>query len=850
MPADDPKCQATPSNLVPICAAGVVLLLLMLWVVGYTVLDARNSVRRQAEQEAGNIALTLDRDIGRVVTVLDLSLQAAARGLRTPGIADMDPTLRQALLFDGATAAEGFGGVFIADSTGRVVYDSRADSRGSVRINSIADREFFRQHRDHPAQGLTISVPLRIRTGPSVGEWFLAITRRIDNPDGSFAGTATVALKLGYFQSLFGAFALGSRGIISLIGPQGRLVTRWPYRDADVGRDVTDGAIYDYLARSRAGTFESTSAIDGITRLYSYRQVSTLPLLLSVGFATHDIYADWTQKAATVCVAMVALLLLGLGLVWALKRELRRRLLAEAATRHAAARAQHAARELAQAIAPLDAMFHHSPESILLARVGPDGTFAYEVVNPTWESIIGVPAEAAIGKPPDAFLPPALAETILAGWSECVRQRQPVRFNFSPPARPADEDWESLVVPIIGDDGKVYRLLIIGRDMTEHNRTEARLRQSQKMEVIGRLAAGVSHDFNNVLQVISGAVDIVRQDGGLPPRADEFLIIADQAARRGADLTHQLLAYARQHPLKPSLLDIAPILTDLATVLTRTTGSNIAVTTQTAPGVGLVWADRSQLETALMNLAINAVHAMPTGGSLHLRAASADAASSSELTPGRYVVITVTDTGTGIPAHVMSSMFDPFFTTKGEDGNGLGLAMVQGFSRQSGGDVRASSTLGEGTSFEIWLPEVTGAAAPPPEPIEPARRDDTHFARVLLVDDAPDVRITLEAFLRNAGFAVHTATNGFEALETLSAGAPFDILVTDQMMPGMTGLELIHNARIAHPGLPALLICGFFDLAVFASDAQSVTRLHKPFKRDTLIAHVSALLTESAASPG
>jgi PAS domain S-box-containing protein len=832
-----------------ICGAGVGVLLLMLAMVGYTVLDARNAIRRQAEQASGNIALTLDRDIGRTIGVLDISLQAAERGLRTPGLAEMDPTIRQALLFDGAMAAEGFGGVFIADETGRVVYDSRGESRSrGVRVSTIADRAFFQQHRDHPGLGLTISSPLRTRTGAAVGEWFLAVSRRIDHPDGSFAGTAAVALKLSYFQSLFDAVDLGPRGVISLIGTDRRLVARRPFVDADVGRNVADAPIYSHLAGSPTGSFIAHSPIDGIARLYSYRRIGTLPLLINVGLATHDIYADWTQKATIVGVVMLALVLLGVAVVWLLKRELRRRLLAEAATRAAAARAERAAGELARAIAPLEAMFRHSPESILLARVDPAGHFAYEVVNPMWESIIGVPAEAAVGKPPDAFLPPQLAETILAGWADCVRQRRPVRFKFSPAARPPDEDWESLVVPIIGDDGEVYRLLIIGRDMTEHNRIEARLRQAQKMEVIGRLAAGVSHDFNNVLQVISGAIDIIRQEGGRAARTDEFLEIADQAARRGSDLTHQLLAYARQQPLKPSLLDIAVIFADLATVLARTAGTNIRVTTDIAAPVGLVCADRSQLETALMNLAINAIHAMPTGGSLHLGAAGADAAAFADLQPGRYLVISVTDTGTGISPDVMATMFDPFFTTKGEDGNGLGLAMVQGFSRQSGGDVRATSTLGKGTRFEIWLPQATQAAIPP-EPLAPPLHDNTRLGRLLLVDDAADVLITLEAFLRNAGFIVQTATNGHDALETLSAGPPFDILITDQLMPGMTGLELIRDARVAHPGLPALLICGFFDIAAAGAAMQDVAMLRKPFKRAALITQVRALLTESALRP-
>jgi len=269
------------------------------------------------------------------------------------------------------------------------------------------------------------------------------------------------------------------------------------------------------------------------------------------------------------------------------------------------------------------------------------------------------------------------------------------------------------------------------------------------------------------------------------------------------------------------------------------------VSSTVADRIGLVRADRGQLETALMNLAINASHAMPDGGSLHFAVARAEGEPFGEIEAGRYLVITVTDTGSGMAPDVLACIFDPFFTTKGLEGTGLGLAMVQGFCRQSGGDVRATSRLGEGTSFEIWLPEVEAEAPQGSKRARPASVEPV--GHVLLVDDAQDVLTMVGAFLRTGGFTVYPASGGKQALSVLASGEHFDLLITDYMMPSLKGPELIRQARLIQPDLPAVVISGYADVEDFLADLPGTVLLKKPFRRDELIAQASAQIGRTAA---
>jgi len=527
-----------------------------------------------------------------------------------------------------------------------------------------------------------------------------------------------------------------------------------------------------------------------------------------------------------------------------LRGELKRRRRAEEAAKRAAATAERLARDLARAVAPIETLFNNSIDTMQVICKNNDGEFVYEAVNPTWQTLVGVSKNAAIGQSPKCCLPQAEAERLLGAWEECARERRPVRVGLEFPPQ-SGRYWDVVALPIVGDDGDVTRLIIVGRDVTEQNRlAAAELQQAQKIEVMGQLAAGMSHDFNNILQVISGGVEIICDDESLSSEALTLLEMVQRAARRGGSLTHQLLDYSRKQIWSPDLLSLADIFDNLRVILSRTLGTHIAVTIEVEPAVGLVRADRGQLETAVMNLAINASHAMADGGTLHFEVTRAAAAPFEDVAGRCYVVIAVADSGTGIEPDLLNRIFDPFFSTKGAAGNGLGLAMVQRFARQSGGDVRVMSAVGKGSRFEIWLPEF----------VEPAVQDDlvslpTGMAQegnVLLVDDAEDVLVIVAAFLRAGGFTVHQASSAQQALWALVAGTRFDLLITDHMLPVMKGVELIRRVRKMQPDLPALVISGFVDAVDHLKDMPDVMVLMKPFQRGELIETVSRLIARGA----
>jgi len=406
--------------------------------------------------------------------------------------------------------------------------------------------------------------------------------------------------------------------------------------------------------------------------------------------------------------------------------------------------------------------------------------------------------------------------------------------------------WAFLTSALVRtSDGTPRYFVSVIEDITARKRaeerlreSEAQLRQAQKLEAIGRLAAGVAHDFNNLLQGVNGGLELVLDEVEAGTPAHEFAELALGSAKRGATLTHQLLSYARKQMLRPQPIDLAPFLSEMQRLLARTLGPHIAVKVRTGRATPPVQVDPGQLQTALLNLAINAAHAMPRGGTLLLdaRGGSRDG--------GQRVVIAVTDTGAGMDAATLAQVFEPFFTTKGLDGTGLGLSMVQGFAVQSGGEVRIASAPGKGTTVMLWLPAAKLGSSSDEQQSAPGRLWGS--GRLLLVDDVADVLVTASAFLERAGFQVVQAESGNQALAVLAAGERFDALVTDYAMPGMNGVELIEQARTVQPGLPALLITGFAEVGGADALPEAVAVLRKPFQRRELVEAVLQAMGRSA----
>lgn len=391
-------------------------------------------------------------------------------------------------------------------------------------------------------------------------------------------------------------------------------------------------------------------------------------------------------------------------------------------------------------------------------------------------------------------------------------------------------------------EGRLTKTLCGLIDISERRLAEEALRQAQKLEAVGQLTGGIAHDFNNLLAVILGNLELASKRAPDDARLRMLLDNTMQAAQRGAALTQRMLAFARRQDLKPEPVDVPELVLGMAELMRRSIGPSVKIETRFPLGLPPARVDANQLELALLNLAVNARDAMPDGGSIVIAAreeqitAEQEARDPGGLRAGRYFCLTVTDDGIGMDEETLSHATEPFFTTKGVGkGTGLGLAMVHGLAAQSGGRLLLTSRKGEGTTAAIYLPiaaereRTSGPAiAPEPEVVEA----DARGVRVLVVDDDPLVLSATAAMLEDLGYVVVESSSGKQALAELDGGTVFDVILTDQAMPGMTGVQLYTAIRKRWPLLPVILGTGYAELP--ADAGADLTRLGKPFSRDTL----------------
>ena len=399
-------------------------------------------------------------------------------------------------------------------------------------------------------------------------------------------------------------------------------------------------------------------------------------------------------------------------------------------------------------------------------------------------------------------------------------------------------------------------LLESRRAYDELAETQGQLEQAQKMDAIGRLAGGVAHDFNNLLTVILGRTDILLHPLKPEDPMRRGIELIQRTAGRAADLTRQLLAFSRKQVLEPVVLDLSAVATDMKDMLGRLIGEDIALLTTPTPGLGRVKADRGQIEQVVMNLAVNARDAMPQGGRLILETANVDLDDEYVrrhvgARPGPHVMLAVSDTGTGIPREIQAQIFEPFFTTKEQGkGTGLGLATVYGIVKQSGGYIEVDSEPGQGTVFRIYLPRLDAAAVTVDRSVRPAAVAGG-TETILLVEDEEGVRELARDILRASGYTVLEARNGAEALLLCERHqGPLDMLLTDVVMPRMSGRELAERLAPLRPELSVLFMSGYTDDAVIRHGvlAAGTAFLQKPFTPAALVLRVRETLDLTAAA--
>lgn len=536
-------------------------------------------------------------------------------------------------------------------------------------------------------------------------------------------------------------------------------------------------------------------------------------------------------------------------------------------------------------------MFEQAPGFMAMFD-GPDLVFT--LANAAYMQLIG--NRKVIGLPVREALPEVVGQGFLEILDDCFHSGRPfvgtgqkVLLRRTPGTAFEERFVDFVYQPVIEENGAVRGLFVEGSDVTERvraeaelrrfterleasvsertaelaaanrqlvtqieerGRVEATLRQMQRLEAVGQLTSGVAHDFNNLLTVVLGNIgflDRTLDQAGIGGKARERLGYMKAAADRGARLTGQLLAFSRRQRLEAKPLDLNETVASMRDLLQSSMGGEVRLETVLKPDLWTALVDATQIELAILNLAINARDAMAMGGSLTVE--TANVTLGPPLRPdappaGQYVMVSVTDTGSGMPPEVLAKVYEPFFTTKPVGkGSGLGLAQVYGFARQSGGGVQIDSTLGEGTSVKVYLPRSTTrqAAEPTEHGIAAAGRMAGRPRRVLLVDDDSAVREVTSAMLQELGCIVIEAGSGGAALDLLESATEYDLLVLDFAMPGMNGAEVAREVRLRRPGLPILFVTGYADTSAL-EDVSEDRIVQKPFRDDDLVVKVRRLL--------
>ena len=533
--------------------------------------------------------------------------------------------------------------------------------------------------------------------------------------------------------------------------------------------------------------------------------------------------SSFDQASLAVAVAATTFLILALALVSAIF------------DRHFAQLAHREAEALRESEERFRSLYRGTP--LPLHSLDCEGRI--EQVSQTWLDLLGYREEDVIGRPLINFLTEESARRARqVDWPALIAKDRldPCEYRV---VTKQGEFRDVVSTFKVERDAKGEFLHVLGglTDVTERKQAEEALRQAQKIEAIGQLTGGIAHDFNNLLAVVLGNLELLRKRLPDDPRIVQLIESATEGAQRGAALTQRLLAFARRQDLRPAPIDVPGLVRGMTDLLQRSLGPKIRVQTHFPLHLPPAKVDANQLEMALLNLAVNARDAMPNGGTLDIAAEEVDAGVGAYegLAAGNYIKLSLADTGGGMEPNTLARASDPFFTTKGlGKGTGLGLSMVQGLAAQSGGKLFLDSVVGKGTIVALYLP----VAAERPEPLE--QTPDAPLAsaaamyKILVVDDDALVLANTAAVLEDLGHDVTTALSGEEALARLEGGLAMDLVVTDQLMPGMTGLQLIAAIHRKLPSLPCLVVTGFAEMT--AEEAGQCPILAKPFTQAQLAA--------------
>jgi PAS domain S-box-containing protein len=820
-------------NLALVC---VFLLFAILWGV---LLAYRFSQTIEAgEHRADNLALILSDHLRRSVEAIDAALtQIAVTSPRLGG-----PKAAQAwtpLLEATRAGILGVSSITITDETGTVTASTIPELVGQPR----RDMYVFQQLSKSPDSGLVADTPFKSQRSNRL---LLPFGRPLASAEGAFAGMVVAVLEPERLREFYRSVDVGPKGMITVLHPAGIVLFQEPSSQDLIGQPAQNHPIFvAQRERPGAGMLRGPLAPGGPSYLSAYRSVPFPPLVVAVSLAEDDVLASWrsvTLLALGLTFALGIALLLAASLI---KREIRDRTAATARLVETDA-ALRASRQR------LQALMDHAP--LLIAEKDLKGRFTF--VNRAFQERLGMAGEDVVGRTGHELFAADRAETQASLDREVIETKSSVLRELTVPSPSGPRTMLFTKFPLIDATGAMEAIGTIGTDVTDLKHAEVQLAHAQKMEAIGQLTGGVAHDFNNLLTAILLNSDVLADritDERLRPLAEA----TRAAAERGADLTKRLLAFGRRQTLEPRPTDVNGLIADMEQMMRRTLGEHIAIEIRTVDDVWPAKIDAGQLESAVVNLAVNARDAMPHGGRITIETANVEVdgsyAMSADARPGEYVMIAVSDTGTGMPQEVLARAFEPFFTTKDVGkGTGLGLSMVYGFVKQSGGHARIYSEPGMGTVVRLYLPRSDVPAEMAATRQRSTSELPTGGETILFVEDDPLVRKHTEGQLVALGYQVIVAENADKALACVDNGTMPDLLFTDIVMPGsMNGRELADRLRGRWPMLKVLYTSGFsHGMLDPALDSQSVAKhlLGKPFRRRDLAAKVREVLDETEAA--
>jgi PAS domain S-box-containing protein len=792
----------------------------------------------QGERRADNLSLLLAEHLRRSVDAVDATLLQLAQHSQQVGGPRAAPETWASVLQAALAAAEGIGALSTVDETGVIA----ASTDPSLVGQSRRAQTLFSQFAANPRSGLRAGEPIR---STSSDHLVIPLVRSLVTADGQFAGLVVARLEPERLREFYRSIDVGPNGVITVLHPEGFVLFREPSKNDPIGEPAQSHPVFQaQRQKPGSGLLRGPLQPGGLDYISAYRTTPLAPLVVVVSLAEQDVLATWwnvTLLAIGLTVALGVALLLAAYLI---TREARDRTVAME-------RLVETGEALRASQQRLRAMMEHAP--LLMVEKALDGRFTF--VNRAFEERLGIPAAEAVGKTVYQLFSQERADAQARMDREVVESKAPVQRELIVTSPTGSRNLLFTKFPLLDANGEVEAIGSIAADVTDLKHAEAQLAHVQKMEAIGQLTGGVAHDFNNLLTAILLNSDVLAdriQDDRLRPLAEA----TRTAAERGADLTKRLLAFGRRQTLEPRPTDVNALVHGMEQLLRRTLGEHIAIEFRPAADLWPARVDPGQLEAAVINLAVNARDAMPQGGRITIETSNVEldqayASRNADASPGDYVLVDVTDTGSGMAPEVVARAFEPFFTTKDVGkGTGLGLSMVYGFLKQSGGHARIYSEVGLGTVVKLYLPRSEVAAEAPTLRPRAANELPTGGESILLVEDDPLVRKHTEAQLVALGYQVIAAENAADAIKLVETGTKPDLLFTDIVMPGaMNGRQLADKLRQRWPELKVLYTSGFshgmLDGAL-GGQIPGKYLLGKPFRRADLAGKVREILDEPA----